>query len=150
MVRFLIMDFSQNICDDDYYIIRLLCRNYTSLHCSMLSTYIKATVPSISYFNWQKSSCFFVRLIGNLPLRAGELVLPIIWCSYHTASRHLLLQPNEWGHTHAHTHTHTHTLTIHTGSILRKQALAGACLLQIYEEMAIPSVLVFIVISTSY
>ena len=34
--------------DDDYYIIYLLCGNYTSLHCSMLSTHcVKATVPSI-------------------------------------------------------------------------------------------------------
>ena len=48
MVRFLIIDFLQNICDDDYYIIGFLCGNYTSLHCSMLSTRcIKATVPSI-------------------------------------------------------------------------------------------------------
>ena len=40
--------FPQNICDDDYYIIGFLCGNYTSLHCSMLSTRcIKATVPSI-------------------------------------------------------------------------------------------------------
>ena len=53
MVRFLIIDFPQNICDYDYYIICLLCGNYTSLHCSMLSTHcIKATVPSIRYFNW--------------------------------------------------------------------------------------------------
>ena len=42
------IDFPQNICDDDYYIIGFLCGNYTSLHCSMLSTRcIKATVPSI-------------------------------------------------------------------------------------------------------
>ena len=34
MVSFLIIDFPQNICDYDYYIIRLLCGNYTSLHCS--------------------------------------------------------------------------------------------------------------------
>ena len=47
MVRFLIIDFLQNICDYDYYIMYLLCGNYTSLHCSMLSTCIKATVPSI-------------------------------------------------------------------------------------------------------
>ena len=48
MVQFLIIDFPQNICDDDYYTICLLCGNYTSLHCSMLSTRcIKATVPSI-------------------------------------------------------------------------------------------------------
>ena len=66
MVRFLIIDFLQNICDYDYYIIHLLFGNYTSLHCSMLSTRcIKATVPSIGYFNWQKMG-FFVRLIGNL------------------------------------------------------------------------------------
>ena len=52
----LIIDFLQNICDYDYYIIRLLCRNYTSLHCSMLPTCsIKATVPSIRYFNWRKN-----------------------------------------------------------------------------------------------
>ena len=48
MVRFLIIGFLQNICDNDYYIICLLCGNYTSLHCSMLSTrYVKDTVPSI-------------------------------------------------------------------------------------------------------
>ena len=48
MVRFLIIDFPQNICDYDYYIIRLLYGNYTSLQCSMLCTHcIKATVPSI-------------------------------------------------------------------------------------------------------
>ena len=47
MVRFLIIDFPQNICDDDYYIICLLCKNYTSPHYSMLSTRIKATGPSI-------------------------------------------------------------------------------------------------------
>ena len=47
MVQFLIIDFPQNICDD-YYIICFLYGNYTSLHCSMLSTRcIKATVPSI-------------------------------------------------------------------------------------------------------
>ena len=52
MVQFLIFDFPQNICDDDYYIICFLCGNYTSLHWSMLSTrFIKATVPSIKYFN---------------------------------------------------------------------------------------------------
>ena len=45
MVRFLIIGFLQNICDDDYYIICLLCGNYTSLHCS--TRYVKATVPSI-------------------------------------------------------------------------------------------------------
>ena len=56
MVRFLIIDFPQNICDDDYYIICLLCGNYMSLHCSMLSTCCnKATVPSVRYFNWQKN-----------------------------------------------------------------------------------------------
>ena len=48
MVQFLIIGFPQNICDDDYYIICLLRENYTSLHCSMLSTRsVKATVPSI-------------------------------------------------------------------------------------------------------
>ena len=68
MVQFLIIDFPQNICDYDYSTIRLLCGNYTLLHCSMLSTCcIKATVPSIRYFNWQKKlGCFFVQLIGNL------------------------------------------------------------------------------------
>ena len=60
MVRFLIIGFPQNICDYDYYIICLLCGNYTSLHCSMLSTcFIKATVPSIRYFNWQKIGFLF-------------------------------------------------------------------------------------------
>ena len=38
MMQFLIIDFPQIICGCDYYIIRLLCGNYTSLHCSMLST----------------------------------------------------------------------------------------------------------------
>ena len=38
MVWFLIIDFPQNICGYDYYIIRLLCGNYMSLHRSMLST----------------------------------------------------------------------------------------------------------------
>ena len=48
MVRFLIIDLPQNTCDDDYYIICLLCVNYMSRYCSMLSTRcIKATVPSI-------------------------------------------------------------------------------------------------------
>ena len=60
MVRFLIIDFPQNICDDEYYIIRLLYGNYTLVHCSMLSTCcIKATVPSIRYFNWQKNRVTF-------------------------------------------------------------------------------------------
>ena len=60
MVQFLIINFPQNICDDDCYIIRLLCGNYTSLHWSMLSTCcIKATVPSIRYFDWQKSRVAF-------------------------------------------------------------------------------------------
>ena len=55
MVQFLIIDFLQNICDYDYHIIRLLCRNNTSLHCSMLSTCcIKATVPSIRYLTDKK------------------------------------------------------------------------------------------------
>ena len=61
MVRFLIIDFLQNICDYAYYIIRLLYGNYTSLHCSMLSTHsIKATVHSIRYFNWRKNRVAFV------------------------------------------------------------------------------------------
>ena len=61
MVRFLIIDFLQNICNYDYYIICLLCGNYTSLHCSMLSTHcIEATVPSIRYFNWQKNRVAFL------------------------------------------------------------------------------------------
>ena len=60
MVQFLIIDFPQNICDDDYYIIRWLYGYYTSLHCSMLSTRcIKATVPSIRYFNWRKNRVAF-------------------------------------------------------------------------------------------
>ena len=60
MVRFLIIDFPQNIFDNDCYIIGLLCGNYTFLHCSMLSTrYSKATVPSISYFNWRKNRVAF-------------------------------------------------------------------------------------------
>ena len=60
MVRFLIIDFPQNTCDDDYYIIHFLCGNNMSLHCSMLSTRcIKATVPSIRYFNWQNNQVAF-------------------------------------------------------------------------------------------
>ena len=38
MVWFLIIDFTQNICGCHYYIIHLLCGNYTSLHCSIIST----------------------------------------------------------------------------------------------------------------
>ena len=70
MVRFLIIDFSQNICDYDYYIILcLLCGNYTSLHYSMLSTRcIKATVPSIRYFNWQKIGLLFRPINWQLTL----------------------------------------------------------------------------------
>ena len=38
----------------------LLCGNYTSLQCSILSTHcIKGTVPSIRYFNWQKIGLLF-------------------------------------------------------------------------------------------
>ena len=68
MVRFLIIDFPQNICDDDCYIIRLLCGNYTPLHCSMLSKCIKATVPSIRYFNWQKIGLLFRPINWQLTL----------------------------------------------------------------------------------
>ena len=68
MVWFLVIDFPQNVCDYDYYIICLLCGNNTSLHCSMLCSHrIKATLPSIRYFNWRKNwVSFFVRLIGIL------------------------------------------------------------------------------------
>ena len=60
MVRFLIIDFPQNIYDDDYYIIGFLCGNYTSLHCSMLSTRcIKATVPSIRNLTDEKIGLLF-------------------------------------------------------------------------------------------
>ena len=52
MVWFLIIDSSLNICSCDNYIICLLCENYMSLHCSMLSTCcIKATGHSIRYVN---------------------------------------------------------------------------------------------------
>ena len=55
-----VIDFPQSICGYDYYIIHLLCKNYTSLHCSILSTCcIKATVHSIRYFNWQKNQVAF-------------------------------------------------------------------------------------------
>ena len=65
-LRFLIIDFAQNIWGCNYYIILLLCGNYASSHCSTLSTCcIRATVCSIRYFNWQKSHVF-VRLINNL------------------------------------------------------------------------------------
>ena len=40
--------------------------NYTSLHCSVLSTRIKATVYSIRYFNWQENWIAFCPLFGNL------------------------------------------------------------------------------------
>ena len=61
------MDFQQNICGCDYYIICLVCGNNTSLHCSVLSTHsIKATRHSIEYLAGKQSNCFFVRLIGNL------------------------------------------------------------------------------------
>ena len=50
-----------NICCYDYYIIRLPCGNYTSLHCAMLSTCcIKAAVPPIRYFNWRKTRVAFL------------------------------------------------------------------------------------------
>ena len=53
MVQFLIIYFPQNICGCGYYIIRLLCRNYTSQHCSMLSTHCnKVIVHSIRYLTW--------------------------------------------------------------------------------------------------
>ena len=55
MVWVLIIGFLQNICDCDYYIICLPYGKYTSLHCSMQSTCIKATVRSIRYFSWQKN-----------------------------------------------------------------------------------------------
>ena len=60
MVQFLIIDFPKNICEYDYYIIRLLCGNYMSLYCSMLTTgCINATVPSIKYFNCRKNRVAF-------------------------------------------------------------------------------------------
>ena len=69
MVRFLIIDITQNICDDDCYIICLLCGNYASLHCSMLSICcIKATVPSIRYFNWRKNRVAFRPINWQLTL----------------------------------------------------------------------------------
>ena len=50
MVRFLIIGFPQNICDDDYYIFCLLCGNYTSLHCSTVADPEGGTVRySINY-----------------------------------------------------------------------------------------------------
>ena len=45
----------QNVCVCDYYIIHLLCRNYMSLHCSMLSTCIKGTGDSTRYFSWRNN-----------------------------------------------------------------------------------------------
>ena len=59
MVWFLIIGFPQNICDDDYYIICLLCGNHMSLHCPMLSTRIKATMHTIRYFNLQRNQIAF-------------------------------------------------------------------------------------------
>ena len=72
MVWFLIVDFLQYICDYDYYIIHLLCGNYTSLHCSMLPTHcIKATVPSIRYsiLAGEKIGLLFCLINWQLTLR---------------------------------------------------------------------------------
>ena len=69
MVRILIINFPQNICDYDYYITRFLCGNSTALHCSVLSIRcIKATVPSIRYFNWQKIGLLFSPINWQLTL----------------------------------------------------------------------------------
>ena len=38
----------------DHYMIHLLCGNYMSPHCSMLSTSIKDTMHSISYLTGEK------------------------------------------------------------------------------------------------
>ena len=47
-------------------------RNYTSLHCSTLSTCcIKATVCSIRYFNWQKIGLLFHLINWQLTLQSG-------------------------------------------------------------------------------
>ena len=75
MVQYLIIDFLQNICGYDYYIIRLLCGNYTSLHCPLLHTYllvirIKATVPSTRDLNWQKNQVEFCPINWELKLMA--------------------------------------------------------------------------------
>ena len=86
MVQLLIIDFPQNICDYDYYIIHLLCGKFMSLHCSMLSARcIKATVPSIRYFNWEILGCFFVLLFGNLHYIAAVKFVKI---SYFILSIH--------------------------------------------------------------
>ena len=75
MVWFLIVGFPHNICDYDYYIIHLLYGNYMSLHCSMLSTRcIKATVPSIRYFNWQKIGLLFC------PINWQHMLLGLLFC----------------------------------------------------------------------
>ena len=62
------IDLPQIICGYNYYIICLLYRNYTSLHCFMLSTRIKATVPSIRYFNWRKNQIAFCSINWQLML----------------------------------------------------------------------------------
>ena len=92
---FLIIDFAQNICGCNYYIIHLLSRNYMSLHCSMLSTYcIKATAHSTRYCNWQKMGSFFVQLIGGLQytIIIGSYMQGVtkwaICCNYHIASNY--------------------------------------------------------------
>ena len=73
MVQFLITDFPQIICDYDYYTIHLLWGNYTSLHCSMLSIRcIKATVPSIRYFNWQNIGLLFHPINWQLMLALNK------------------------------------------------------------------------------
>ena len=76
MVWFLIIEFPQNICDNDYYIIRFLCGNYMSLYCSMLSTCcMKATVPSIRYFNWQKIGLLFHPINWQLMLACDTKII---------------------------------------------------------------------------
>ena len=73
MVRFLIIDFPQNLCGYDYCIICLLCGNYMSLDCFTLSTHIKATVCSIRQFNWQKMGLLFHPINLQLSLYNTQL-----------------------------------------------------------------------------
>ena len=53
-------DFPQNICGYDHYIICLFCGNNMSLHCSMPSTRIKDTVPSLKVVCSEKMTWAYI------------------------------------------------------------------------------------------
>ena len=59
----LISDFPNNICGCDFYIIHLLCVNYTSLHYSTLSTCIKAWYV---FYKVRILTGMFIKLIPKL------------------------------------------------------------------------------------